>query len=275
MTISRAGICSWSLRQPDTSSLVGAIRDIGLSAVQIALDPIRLGEMSVAEVRQRFAADHIDLISGMMAMEGEDYSTLDSIRATGGVVPDVTWPLNRRAAPENARIAHELGIGLVTFHAGFVQDGGSPDRRAVIVERLRSIAASFDEHGIRVALETGQEAADTLLLLLAELGGVGVNFDPANTILYGMGDPVKAFEQLGPHVMQVHVKDAVRSAERGRWGTEVPVGEGDVDWASFFAVARTLRQPVDLVVEREDGNDRIADIRKAVAVIARHNAAVS
>jgi sugar phosphate isomerase/epimerase len=222
--------------------------------------------MTVATILDRFERDGITLLSGMMAMDGEDYSTLASIRATGGIVPDATWPANLAAAGDNARIASELGLGLVTFHAGFVPESAT-NARAVVVDRVRSIAGVFAAHGIRVALETGQESAGTMLAFLDTLDDVSVNFDPANMILYGMGDPVQALKRLAPHVAQVHVKDAVASAEPGRWGTELPVGAGDIDWASFFAAVRTLPQSPALVVEREAGGDRIADVQTALRLI--------
>ena len=70
---------------------------------------------------------------------------------------------------------------------------------------------------MRVALETGQESAVTLLEALADLGRpeVGVNFDPANMILYGAGDPIDAIETLGRHIAHVHVKDATLSTRPG------------------------------------------------------------
>jgi sugar phosphate isomerase/epimerase len=106
--------------------------------------------------------------------------------------------------------------------------------------------------------------------LIEELNGVSVNFDPANIILYGMGDPVQALEHLAPHVTQIHVKDAVASAEPGEWGTEMPVGEGDIDWPSFIAAARALPRTVSFLIEREAGDDRIADVRTARHVIDSH-----
>lgn len=260
------GVCSWSLRCSDEDALAEAILETGVGAAQIALDPIRRGEMTVPGIRDRFDRAGITLLSGMMAMAGEDYSTLASIRATGGVVPAATWPANLAAARENARIASELGIGLITFHAGFVPESVS-EGRSIIIDRVRAIAAVFASRDIRVALETGQESAATMLAFLDELDGAGINFDPANMILYGMGDPVAALEHLAPHVAQIHVKDAVASAQPGEWGREVPVGEGDVDWAAFFAVARALPQPLSLVIEREAGNDRIADVRTAYRLI--------
>ena len=53
-----------------------------------------------------------------------------------------------------------------------------------------------------------------------------VNFDPANMILYDMGDPIRAVEILGPDIRSVHVKDANRPTVPGQWGQEVPLGEG-------------------------------------------------
>jgi sugar phosphate isomerase/epimerase len=266
MSRPRVGVCSWSLRCTAEDALAAAILETGVRAVQIALDPVRRGEMTVATILDRFERDGITLLSGMMAMDGEDYSTLASIRATGGIVPDATWPANLAAAGDNARIASELGLGLVTFHAGFVPESAT-NARAVVVDRVRSIAGVFAAHGIRVALETGQESAGTMLAFLDNLDDVSVNFDPANMILYGMGDPVQALKRLAPHVAQVHVKDAVASAEPGRWGTELPVGAGDIDWASFFAAVRTLPQSPALVVEREAGGDRIADVQTALRLI--------
>ena len=268
----RLAVCTWSLQPRSVNELVDSVRATGLDAVQLALEPIRTGAMPLDEVRDALGAAGIRIVSGMMQTVGEDYSTLESIRRTGGVVPDETWEVNQAVAEECARIAEALGITLVTFHAGFIPHDAADPRRGVLTERIRHVARVFAGRGVRVALETGQETADTLAELLAELGdtGVGVNFDPANMILYGMGDPVQALRRLAPWVRQVHIKDAIASGRPGEWGTEVPVGEGQVDWAAFFDVLRAAELRVDLVIEREAGNQRVEDVRRAREVIARH-----
>jgi L-ribulose-5-phosphate 3-epimerase len=263
------GVCSWSLQPGSVTELVDRVRATGLSAIQLALDPVRTGVMPLEEVQPALQNAGIAVLSGMMAMVGEDYSTLESIRHTGGVALDGRWPQNRANARDNARIARALGIRLVTFHAGFLPHDVHDPRRRVLLDRVREIAATFREQGVAVALESGQESADTLLLALDTLGGdVGVNFDPANMILYGMGDPVGALRQLAQLVVQVHIKDAVPPGTPGTWGSEVPVGTGSVDWAAFFAVLAGHGTPPALVIEREAGTDRIADIRTARQVIA-------
>jgi L-ribulose-5-phosphate 3-epimerase len=262
------GVCSWSLQAGSTEELVHRVHATGLNAVQLALDPVRTGVMPLDALQSALERAGITILSGMMDMAGEDYSTLESIRRTGGVAPDETWPHNRAAALRNARLARALDIRLVTFHAGFLPHEASDPRRTLMLDRLRDIVTIFADEGVTVALETGQETADTLLHALHEVGaGVGVNFDPANMILYGMGEPVAALRRLAPWVRQVHIKDAIPSGTPGEWGVEVPVGSGAVDWTAFFAVLAELPLRPDLVIEREAGTNRIADIRTAHRVI--------
>ena len=119
--------------------------------------------------------------------------------------------------------------------------------------------------GGRTAFGTGQESADTLLDALGEIDreDVGVNFDPANMILYAMGDPITALRKLAPRVYQIHIKDAVATKQAGTWGREVAVGAGDVDWPALFRVYREAGLDCDLIIERESGDARGDDVRHA------------
>lgn len=265
----RLAVCSWSLRPSSPAELAELVRACGLSRVQLHLDPIREGRWSESETVARLGEAGLDVASGMMSMKAEDYSTLDSIRITGGVRPDEAWPDNLAAAKANARLAERLGIRLVTFHAGFLPHEAHHPERRTMVFRVRTIAQVFAAHGVRVALETGQEDAKTLLAVLDEInaglpetGCVRVNFDPANMILYGMGDPIDALRRLRDHVAQAHVKDAVPTKVAGTWGTEVRVGTGKVDWRAFLSILNDL--DADLVLEREAGSTRVEDVRAGV-----------
>ena len=260
----RIGVCSWSLRPGDPAELARAVSELELGALQLALDPLRRGEWNLAEVGEELERHALTIASGMMEAHGEDYSTLESIRKTGGFVPDEHWERNLEAATANARLARELDLDLVSLHAGFLPEDEGPERTKLI-ERLRAIAQRFSDHGVRIALETGQEDAQTLALFLEELNekSIGVNFDPANMILYDKGDPVLALDQLAPHVFQVHIKDATKTKQPGTWGAEVPAGTGEVDWSAFFACLRRHNLDVDLMIEREAGEERLKDILTA------------
>ena len=264
------GVCSWSLKARSPAELAERVHAVGVGSLQLALDPLRRGEWSAAETAQTLRASGLAIRSGMMGTAGEDYSTLATIRATGGVRPDRHWEENRRAASANALLARELGLDLVSFHAGFLPEERG-DERTKLVARLREVVERFGEHGVRAAFETGQERAATLLAFLEELDrpGAGVNFDPANMILYDMDEPAGALAELAPWVRQIHVKDARRTARKGDWGEEVRVGTGEVAWGRFFDVVAERELAVDLMIEREAGEDRLGDIRAARELVER------
>ena len=263
--LSRLAVCSWSLRPAGPGGLLAQLQDIGLRRAQIALDPLRESPAVWGGLPELCARNGVELISGMFAAAGEDYSTLESIRRTGGIAPDATWPANWRNIQAAADLARQLGLKLVTFHAGFLPDEPGDARRQTLLERLGSMADLFAARGITLGLETGQETAESLAAFLQQLDrpNVGVNFDPANMILYDKGDPIAALRTLGPWLRQCHVKDAVRSRTPGAWGAEVPVGAGEVDWRAFLRTLDELRFRGNLAIEREAGDRRAADIRAA------------
>lgn len=259
------GVCSWSLRAGSPVDLVGKVLESGCGAVQLALEPIRCGDWDEGETFDRLGEAGIRVLSGMMEMAGEDYSSIGSITRTGGVRPDSTWASNEESGRQIAEIAARRGIGLVTFHAGFVPGESGDGLRAVMLDRLGVLAAIFGQAGVRVGLETGQECVGSLESVLDELGSfeIGVNFDPANLILYGSGEPVEALRRLAPRVVQVHIKDAKPSMAADEWGEEVAVGTGAVDWDGVFEILGAELPGVDLVIEREAGESRVADIQAA------------
>ena len=263
--IGQLAVCSWSLCPSNPDDLVQKLHSAGLTRVQLALKPLTEAQKSWQDVYEVFAAEGVYVVSGMCQCVGEDYRTLETIRRTGGIVPDSTWAQNLASIEKAAAVANRLGIRLVSLHAGFLpNDPGSPDH-AKLRDRIREVADVLAARGITLALETGQETAATLRDFLSEVDrrNVGVNFDPANMILYNQGNPVEALQTLAPWIRQLHIKDAIRPKVVGNWGQEVPVGTGEINWKSFFTALHTIGFEGDLCIEREAGDQRIADIRAA------------
>ena len=263
----RIGVCSWSLQPTSPADLVAKVKACGLSRVQLALNPLQRGDWDEGETVAALAAGEIELESGMLQTHGEDYTSLVTIRETGGVRQDRYWRKNIEAARETALLAQRLGLGLVTFHAGFLPEDPADPERIKMIRRLREFCEIFSAVDVKLGLETGQESASTLLEVLQDLDhpAAGVNFDPANMVLYGMGEPQAALEELREHVLQIHIKDAQPSNHRDEWGLEVRVGSGAVNWPPFVALARKLG--VALMIEREAGEQRVADITAARKLI--------
>ena len=78
----RLGVCSWSLQPSSAADLAEKVRSTGLSAVQLALDPLRTGDWPIKECQEMLGRAGIAIRSGMMVTLGEDYSTLESIKET-------------------------------------------------------------------------------------------------------------------------------------------------------------------------------------------------
>jgi L-ribulose-5-phosphate 3-epimerase len=267
----RLAVCSWSLQPSSPADLVAKLESTGIRRVQLALDPLRESPGVWGETVALFRQKGITTVSGMFGCVGEDYSTLETIRMSGGIAPDATWEQNWNNIRATAALAQQLGLKLVTFHAGFLPHEEKDANFARMLRRLAETADVFKTANIALGLETGQETAPVLVQLLQKLKrpNVGVNFDPANMLLYDKGNPIAALRVLGPWIRQVHIKDARRTKVPGTWGEEVAAGTGEVDWRAFFATLRELNYAGDFVIEREAGNQRVVDIRSAKEVVAR------
>ena len=269
--INNVGVCSWSLEPTGSSDLAAKVKQCGLSHVQLALDSISSGDWGLESLNHALGSAQITICSGMITTVGEDYSSLESIKATGGLRPDEHWQANRQRAQAAAGMAHQLGLDLVTLHAGFIPHQTTTEYQTMI-DRIKVIADIFGDRGITLALETGQERAEILLDMLnaPNMSTIGINFDPANIILYAMGKPVEAIELLKDRIVQVHLKDAISTQSPGTWGIEVPAGHGEVDWDHFFNTLGACPQSINVVIEREAGDHRINDIVEANKLASKH-----
>src|SRR5262249_11358436 len=146
---------------------------------------------------------------------------------------------------------------------GFSPEPTDPGRRAML-DTLSKAGQLAAEKGVTLAFETGQETADLLRRTLDDLKApnIKVNFDPANMLLYDMGDPIRAVEVLGPDIRSVHVKDAIRPRTPGQWGHEVPLGQGEVGIPAFLRALKKVGYSGPLIIEREVGDQaaRMRDI---------------
>ena len=264
------GVCSWSLNTSDLSEVATRVSEAGLSHVQLAVSPLANLDDARREQQLKFLKDAgIQVTAGMCAFDGESYESITMIRKTGGFMPPDLWDQRREHAIHCARLMSEAGVNTISTHVGFIPTSLDPSYGSM-VEKIGFLAGEYARLGVDLLLETGQEKATELLQFLNDLNArnVGVNFDPANMILYGAGDPVEAVTIIGRHIRHVHVKDAISSKRPGTdWGTEVPFGDGQVPTASFFAALAEAGYRGPLVIERESGDDRLDDIRRAIEVM--------
>ena len=272
----RVGVCSWSWQLP-MKEVAAKMDAAGVKGIHLALGPFiapdgRHGAAEGAEawafVKGKVARGEWNVMSTMIGTVGEDYSTLETIRKTGGIVPDQHWEANKKIVTRGAQLTQELGCKYMSTHAGFL-DESDPKAYKKYVERVAWMRDECRKYGVTLILESGQETAEDLAAFMPKVQGVGINFDPANMILYAKGQPMKALKILYPWIKQVHVKDACETKVPGTWGTEVAWGEGEVGGKAFLAELEDLGYAGNYVIEREAGTDRPGDIAKAVGRLVK------
>jgi L-ribulose-5-phosphate 3-epimerase len=252
------GVCSWSLQVTSIPELEKWLGEVGASSVQLALgDPHHATWKEGDGLVKAALKASFEITATMIGYPGEDYTTPETIKRTGGFGDSARhkerleifrWAVDRTA---------ELGSTILTTHAGFIPEPDDP-KRGSFIDCLGEAVDYAASKEIFVALETGQESADLLRRTIDEIDSpnIKVNFDPANMILYNTGDPIEALEPLSNDIVHVHVKDALYPSQPGQWGTEVPLGEGQVGMKAYVEELLRLGYTGPLVVEREVGNQR-------------------
>lgn len=264
------GVCSWSLKD-DVQTIQTVLEQQGLNHLHLNVSALE-GENG-RRLRSLIDCKGWTVTSTMVGFPQEDYSTLERIRLTGGVAPDAEWPDNKQRLLRAISAAAELKVPYLSFHAGFL-DHENHDYAAKFEERIRIAADAAHEHKVTLLMETGQESADDLRHFMEVLDhpALGINFDPANMILYDKDDPLDAVRILGPWIRHVHIKDAKRTKQPGTWGQEVPWGDGEVDTNSFIEALSSAGYNGALAIEREAGQNRAGDIALAVERLTAQNA---
>lgn len=256
---------------------VATLRDVkafGLRAGQLGFG----GDLSLDGAAERWDEalrdEKFTVTTAVCSFIGEDYSDIPTVAKTVGLVPPSTRAERVARIKAVSDVASKLGVDSVACHIGFVPHtpGESlyEEIRAVTLDLCRYCHAN----GQRFTLETGQEPAKVLLRFIEDVHhpGLRINFDPANMILYGTGDPIEALGQLGEYVISVHCKD-------GDWpprehpealGEEKPLGKGAVDFPAYIAKLKEIGYRGLLAIERE-GNltkeQKAADIRSAIELL--------
>ncbi len=265
------GVCSWSLQVRSIAELKRLLDHLGVHVAQIACgDPHHASWEEGDAMPEAALASGLTFTGAMLGFPGEDYTSPQTIKATGGFgnpadraerLERLRWALDRTLA---------LGLSDLMLHAGFLPDLDDPGRSAML-DTLARAGQLAHEKGITLAFETGQETAELLRRTLDDLKmpNLKVNFDPANMLLYDMGDPIRAVEVLGPDIRSVHVKDGKRPTTPGTWGEEVPLGRGEVDIRRFVRALKDVGYAGPLVVEREVGDQagRLRDVAHGLAFL--------
>src|SRR5687767_6889136 len=99
-------VCSWSLTPKSTQDLIASVKRLGIEHVQLALWPlVKLDDKQKHQELGVLRNSGLTFTAGMIGFPGEDYSTIASIKKTGGFVSEEEFPVRRAMTKSAAQIA--------------------------------------------------------------------------------------------------------------------------------------------------------------------------
>lgn len=255
----RIGIYLDSFGLPLRRALQEAER-LGVSGVQVdaagALAPDALSQTGRREFRHLLRAHNLELTAlGCPLRHGLDV------------------PENQQGRIDRVRkvlsLSFDLGPRVVVIQPGRIVEEEKDPRSVLLREALLALGQYGDRVGATLAVETGLEPGEVLRRFVDRLdtGSLGVNLDPANLLLHDF-DPYASARALAGRIVHAHAKDA-RQAGSSRVAQEVPLGHGDIDWIQYLAVLEEVEYRGWLTIERESGDNRLADVAAGVGFLRR------
>jgi sugar phosphate isomerase/epimerase len=228
-----------------------------------------------AEWKQALEGGGCTVVTVFAAFEGEDYSDAPAVQRTVGFIPKSTRAAREKRMLAVSDFAAEMRVPSIATHIGFVPEDDRDEDYLAVREVVRRVCDHAARRNQTFALETGQETAEALRHFFIDVNreNLRVNFDPANMIMYGTGDPFDALHVLQQHVITVHCKDGEWPPKGvpGALGTEKPLGQGSVGIERFVQKLKEIGYTGPLTIEREaqDPQERLRDIRMAVGLLEK------
>ena len=253
----RVGICAWNLKQELLESIRTAA-ELGADCVQLMAAgghfPWPPDEATVRRVTETAEAVDVEIASFA--------GGFGNLAEPGRLSERLEW------AKSVVALASDMGVGIVTSHVGVIADDLDSPEASAMLSQLEELGAEAERRGVKMGMETGPEAPQTMAGALERLSipALGVNYDPANLLMAGF-DWLGGVNALGRWIVHVHAKDA-RLTPAGK-PEQTPLGEGSVDFPAFIGALRQVGFEGHVTLERESGDERTRDMRSGLALLRR------
>lgn len=248
------GLCVRDGAGYDLAGQMEQAKRLGFDRVQIALwDMNRLGRESAAEAKALLKRNGLVCTEVWCGWQKPAIWDFRHGPASLGLVPASHRAVRTQNLLAGGLYARELGVTDVITHLGFIpQDPSDPNYTGLIIA-LKHITAEYAADGLVFSFETGQETPVVVMRCIEDTGAenMGVNYDPANLMIYGNANPIDGLEMLRKYVRSVHAKDGTYPTSGYTTGTEAVMGEGDVNIPLFMSKLKEIGFSGTLSIEHE------------------------
>ena len=252
----------------DCEEKFATLRENGFEACQIVYKPQEYTDAAAFEIKERAQEYGIDISAQFAGFRDSEIAWHDTryLYRTLGIAVPAYRAERMRYLRSAISFAAKAGIPDVVIHAGYIPIDLMSGEYAEMVTAVDSVAKHCEACGVNLLLETGTEVPMCLRALIEDVGrkNVFINFDPANILMYGYGNPVDALSVFGKYVRNMHGKDGCLPTVPHRFGEEKAVGQGMVDFPAIFRKFREIGYDRYCIIEREiSGEQQAKDILAA------------
>jgi len=257
------------LRLPDlTAENISFLRDAGLETCQLARanDEWMSGVNGASNTQKAFK---------MLEDYGIGCVSLFMMMAPGttgdGFVTEEDRTARMLFACRQLLWAKKHDISYITCHVGNLSGIGDGAAYKRLVQDFQQLLSFAEENGQYFLFETGPEPVAGLKKIFADIDrpNLGLNFDPANMLIYNNDDPIEVVKAFANRIKIVHCKDAKRPVNGEKHGKETVLGKGDTDFANLMRTLMSNGFNGPLVIERElpPGPEQRKDVAEAIKLL--------
>ncbi len=226
----------------------------GFTCVQIGggISPDATGE-ELAEIKRTLDAGHL---------------TIAALNAGGNHFE----PKVQERFVKTIELAGRLGVSFIGTSSGAVPGQPLEQQVQAIVKLYESrYFPACQQHKVRILWEpwvnpfniaTSPVGFEALLTAFNNSPYVGIQMDPSH-LAWQMIDPVEAAREFGPHIYNVHLKDAeilwplvrrggIQPLDKKKWWRFRLPGNGSIDWRGFFTALADAGYTGGMNIENED-----------------------
>ena len=230
----------------------------GIFTCQLGVGCDKLTQETASDIRSLFGKYNMRITALVGGWTGPSEWNFSGGPDTLGIVPQAYRANRMRELESCACFAQMLEVTDVCTHMGFIPENPSDRTYTEFVTALRYLANYYKSKGIYLNMETGQETPVVLLRVINDVGAdnLGINFDPANLLMYGKANPIDALSIIGSYVRGVHAKDGEYPTNGVSLGVEKPLGEGRVNIELFIKTLHSIGYDRAITIEREISGDQ-------------------
>lgn len=253
---------------PDPETAISRVADLGFPTAQVHINST--DDSTLTRLRTALERYKVEATAAVCGGPGAEIYDFYRGPETIGLVPRATRAARIARMKDVADFAQKAGIPAIQGHCGFIPENPNDPLYKEAVDAIREVAEYCKTKGLNLRCETGQETPITLVRAIKDVGtgNVGVNFDAANLIMYGKGNPVDAVPLLAPYIQGVHVKDGIYPENPRQLGRETPIRQGAVDWPILIRRLKQTGYTGALTIEREiSGPKQTEDVLRSKSYI--------